>query len=783
MALVSSALPNLVGGISQQPAALRLPNACRDMVNAWPSVVNGNQKRPPTQHIAKVDLTISGGVASYLIERDPTYRYMALITNGDLKVVNLNDGTLQTVNFPNGKAYLTATSPVDSFRFVTIGDYTFIANRNIKVTDTYLGESGRYNPATRGYVYVTQSQYNSYYSVYINGTLRAQYLSPNGASGSAACPDTATIAGTLEASLNSAGYTTSRVGSLIAITNLSSTDKVVCQAGSGDKSARGFKDRVASFSDLPYQAPEGTLLRIAGDPKENTDDYLVVYQNGVWKETYGWQQQYGYTASTMPQVLVREADGTWTFRNHMWANREVGETDTNQSPSFVNSYIYDIFTYSNRLGILADENIILSETDQYENFYRTTVAQILDSDRIDIAVLNNNVQRLSHAVPYNRDLLICSDTAQYRLTYQNYLGPKNVQVKFTTAFNMSKRIRPVSMGNSVYFVDDRADYTYMKVWEYFPKDLAISDDADDITAQIPEYIPYDCSFFVGSNRGKAAVLSTASDPTSLYFYKFFWAGDKKVQTAWNKWTFADCTKIHSGAFSGTFLYLLMQRSDGLSLERIKFDEDVFDLNTNYEILLDRRSTSVTKVYDPTAKITTITLPWSTTANVEVIGSDPVGTVDPVNGVRYDVTKVNDNTVTVDGDITSQNLTVGLSYEWKYEFSTFFFKQQKGSGDVVVLDGRVQLRYVTVEYHNSAYFQTHVLLPGRDEFVTTFNGRVAGDFQNVLGTQSFASGKYRIPVMGRNDEVRCWLTNDSPYPHAFGSAEWQGIISPKSVQRV
>lgn len=783
MPLVSSPLPNLVGGVSQQPSALRLPTSCRDMINAWPSVVSGNQKRPATQHVSSVGLTLSGGVASYLIERDPTYRYMVLVTNGDLKVINLNNGALQTVNFPDGKSYLTATSPVDSFRFVTIGDYSFVVNRNVKALESYIGETGRFNPATRGYVYVTTSQYNSYYSVYINNSLMAQYLSPSGASGSAACPDTATIAGYLETDLNGHGYTTTRVGSLIAITNLSATDKVICQAGTGDKSARGFKDRVASFSDLPYQAPEGTIIRIAADPKENTDDYFVVYKDGAWVETYGWQQQYGPTASTMPHVLVRNSDGTWTFKNHVWDNRVVGDTTTCQSPSFVNAYINDIFTYSNRLGFLADENIILSETDNYENFYRTTVAQILDSDRIDIAVLNNNVQVLTNAVPYNRDLLICSETSQYRLTYQNYLGPKNVQVKFTTAFNMSKRIRPVSMGNSIYFVDDRADYTYMKVWEYFPKDLAISDDADDITAQVPEYIPYDCSFFLGSNRAKAAVLSTASDPTTLYFYKFFWSGDKKVQTAWHKWTFNDVVKIHSGAFSGTYLYLLIERSDGLNLERIRFDEDVFDTNTNYEILLDRRSTNVTKTYSSVTKKTTITLPWSTTSTVEVIGSDPVGTTDGVSGIRYDVTKVDNTTVTVDGDVTSQVITVGLPYTWLYEFSTFYFKQEKGGGQVVILDGRLQLRYVTVEYHNTAFFQTHVKLPGRDEFVATYNGRVAGDFLNTLGTQAFSSGKYRIAVMGKNEEVRVWLTNDSPFPHAFGSAEWQGIISPKSVQRV
>ena len=54
MPLISSSIPNLINGVSQQPAALRLASQCEQMVNCMPSPVEGLKKRPPAQHLAKL---------------------------------------------------------------------------------------------------------------------------------------------------------------------------------------------------------------------------------------------------------------------------------------------------------------------------------------------------------------------------------------------------------------------------------------------------------------------------------------------------------------------------------------------------------------------------------------------------------------------------------------------------------------------------------------------------------------------------------------------------------
>lgn len=786
MALVSSTIPNLVGGISQQPAELRLTTACEDMVNTWPSIVSGLQKRPSTNHIASLGAALASGACGYLIERNETYRYLTIVEDGDLKVLDLNTGSFQTVNFPDGKTYLSAASPVDSFRFVTFGDFTFVSNRNVSVETVAVAEpvagATRLDPANMATIYVTQAIFNTYYSVYVNNILKAEYLTPNGASGSAACPDTSQIATELNNDLVAAGYTTIKIGSTVTITNFPSGGSLQTQGGSGDKSVRGFIRDVQSFSDLPPVCPEGRIVRVAGDLEAQGDDYYVIYEQGIWRETldYGTGEQ--LVASTMPHVLVREANGTWTFKEHVWTDRTVGDTESARNPSFVGTTINDIFVYTNRLGILADENIILSEANNFENFYRTSTAQLLDSDGIDLAVLHNNVDIIYHAIPYNRDLLLMSEKNQFRFSYQNFLGQKTAAIQYSTSFNVSKRVPPVNAGNSVYFIDDREDYSFAKMYEFFPKDNSTVDEADEASASVPEFMKYNIRFMAASNRVKTIVINSANDPASLYVYKYFWAGDKKVQSAWTKWTFSDCNKIYWADFSGTYLYLLVERPNGVFLERIRLDEDVFDTDTNYELHLDRRAVlaGASLTYDANLDTTYITLPYATSGTVEVISND---TANNVFGIRNSVAKLNASEVSVPGDITGYTNTIGLPFTMLYEFSTLFARQQKNNGEVVMQDGRLQIRYLSLEYHDTAYFQTKVITPGRSDAISTFSGFVVGSVDATLGKNPFASGKYRVPVMSENLKARIQVTNDSPFPSAFGSAEWQGIIAPKSVQRL
>ena len=79
MPMISSAIPNLIQGVSQQSPPLRLSSQAEVQQNAFPSLVEGLQKRPPLEHVAVISNTETSGSYVHLINRDATERYFVLI--------------------------------------------------------------------------------------------------------------------------------------------------------------------------------------------------------------------------------------------------------------------------------------------------------------------------------------------------------------------------------------------------------------------------------------------------------------------------------------------------------------------------------------------------------------------------------------------------------------------------------------------------------------------------------------------------------------------------------
>jgi len=647
---------------------------------------------------------------------------------------------------------------------------------------------GRRSPHGAGTVHVTQSVANNNYSIYVNGILYAHYLTPQGVDAATSVPGTDTIAHELQADLTANGVLTNRYGSTICFLNMPPGTTIMGTSGQGDKALRTYTTTVNQFSDLPPNEIQGRIVKIKGSVKDNGDDYYVVYKGNVWIETNAWNSGEGPYAHTMPHVLVRNSDGTWTFKPHLWAGRAVGDEDSNPSPSFYGEYIQDMFLYANRLGFLATENVILSEAGDLENFYRTTMPTIVDSDPIDMAVLNAGSDILYHAIPFNKDVLLMSDRNQYRMSYANYLGPKSVQIQYSTSFAVSRTIKPVNTGGSVYFVDDKPGYNWSKLWEYFPRETQAGDDAEDVTAPVPEYVKAQIDWMASSPRLKVNLLHSKLEPNTIFTYKYYWGGERKVQNAWGKWTFPGCQDILWGGFSGNWLYLIMLRNGGITFERMRCDESVSRQDINSRILLDRQlmKNQLTMRYDRSTDTTSVALPYATNINPEIIASWYQGTAEQqIHDMRLPVTKVDARNYYVPGNITTADVVVcGLLYPFMYRFSTPYLRQQKGTGEVVILDGqRLQLRYMSIEYRETAFFTTLLKYPGREPVKTVFNGTITGDASFIVGRTPFVNGKFRVPLVGNNKDCTLEIHNDSPFNCSFGAAEWTCVFMPKASVRM
>ena len=732
MSLVAQTIPALFNGISQQPATLRLPSQGSEQVNAYSTVVDGLSKRPPLEHVTKLtsdSLATSGHI--HTINRDSNERYIVVVTDGALKVYDIN-GDEKVVNAPEGLSYLSlnGNSANDSFSLVTIADYSFVINKSV-VVETKIPD------VTEPEQFVNEHWFNPQYGTFIQDVVREDYYQRN-------------------------------VGAL----------------------ERGT---VQTFNDLPKPEDDippanGWRYKVAGYDEDSFGAYYVIRRGGVWEETLQEGAEEGLNELTMPHALVRESDGTFSFKPFTWKIRQFGDAESNPSPSFVGKTLRDVFYYKNRLGLLAGENIIFSGAGVYDNFYRSTVTALLDSDLVDVAVSSAKVSQLEYAVPFQNNLMLFSDQTQFILNVDELLTPTSVSIDTATEYDVAPGVRPVGIGSDVYFLTESGNHS--RVREYFVRnDSTNGSAATDVTAHVPRYLPRGIKNLAGnSNEDLLCVISDEEGHTNrVYIYKFFWTEDGKVQSSWSHWEVnaADDAKLIAVATLENHIYVLIERTDGVYLERADVQSGYVTGDLDYAVLLDRL-TGLSGTYLSGSDETQFTLPYpvTDTANYQLVrGSSFSGEVltliDPSTYIWTDST-----TILVPGNQTAGTVYGGVPYEMKYTFSEQFVKN---SGGDAVTTGRFMLRTFILYYTRTAFFSTSVapygISPDVDDIVpgqlADFTGKTVGQASLIVGEPSFGTGSYAFQIYGNSREAKVSLINNTHVQSSFQSVEIEGFYTNRA----
>ena len=139
MPLVNTSLPNLIQGVSQQPALNRFAGQADEQVNAISSVVDGLTKRPNTRHLGQLLTTaVDSNSFVHFIDRSENEKYVAIHDGTTLKAWNL-DGTACTINGASSFStstlnYIDTNNPKSNLKGLTVGDTTFILNKQKTVS-------------------------------------------------------------------------------------------------------------------------------------------------------------------------------------------------------------------------------------------------------------------------------------------------------------------------------------------------------------------------------------------------------------------------------------------------------------------------------------------------------------------------------------------------------------------------------------------------------------------------------------------------------------------------
>ena len=781
MPLITRSIPNLIGGVSQQPEILRLENQATAQENGFSGVVEGLKKRPPTNHVAKISSSSLNNAFIHTINRDTNERYIVVITNGSIAVYTIDGVAKTVVSQTNATNYLNSTNPREDFKALTVNDFTYILNKNKTVAMSSATSPAKIEQA----VYtVIQGVDNTPYSITIDGTT-STFTSSN--------QNTKDIRNGLKSAIGSpSGITLTNIGdSSFSIVKSSGTLTVTAGDGFGNQASQVIKDEVQNFSDLPAEAINNMVVEVKGDASNSFDNYYVKYSSStrVWEETVEPGIKTTLDPNTMPHVLIRTADGNFRFTQvdgssytisstsfdvPSWGKRTVGDLESSPNPSFVDAKMKDIFFHRNRLGVLANENVIMSRSSEFFEFFNETVTDALDTDVIDVSVAHTKVSILKHAVAFDEKLLLFSDQTQFILTGGASLTPGNTSVNVTTEYESLETVSPVGSGNNVFFAFNKGQFTGVR--EMYVESDGETNQGEDITANIPKYIPSEAFKFANaSNENILVVLSNKTgEKNRLYIYQWFFSQGRRLQSAWHKWIIGSDanTTILNVDFIGTTLFLVVQRSDGVYIESVDCSPAVVDTGATYLTHLDRKlaNTQVTESYNSSTNITTITLPYAIDSTMKLVGKSGAS-----NKAGRDITIASQTgtTITVSGDITAFNYFIGEQYDFLYTFSQQYLAlgQNTTGSRTRIREGRLQIRNWTVSFNDTGFFQSAVTPVGRSTSNATFNGTIVGT--GLTGTVNLEDGDFTFAVQSRNDNLTISLTNNSHLPSNFVNAEWEG----------
>jgi len=560
-------------------------------------------------------------------------------------------------------------------------------------------------------------------------------------------------------------------------TKVLASNKLSLSDSYGNTMTSVFTDIADSFLGLPLEGVNNYLLKIEGNPESDIDDYFVEFVlddtnaglndkgSGRWQETLDATQTYIIDGTYMPHILVKESEFVYMFKEAEWDNKTVGDNTTDAQPNFIGTPIRDLFFFKSRLGFLSGENVTLTELDDPFNFWRTTVTQVLSSDRIDISSSVNQVTILNYAVPFANQMVIFSDNTQFIINYgQQGLNPQTAALAQIASYEASTSVRPIAIDTNIIFAQDRSDSTAL--YEMFPTGTTeLSFEAQDITEQVPSYINGRVIRMVGSSLAGAILIQTDTSDNSLYCYKFFNRGRERILSSWFKYTFP-CDMIKGLHYIGDTCYKVNELEDLGSpgtyihnIDEFKMDNTETITWSADQIVMDGLA-RITQFYNSGTDETELSFG---VAQAGVFAHWPkyfpyanIVAFDDTNAIYAKrIASVYDGKVYLQGDVTSaitaNGVNVAVTFDAEYEFSKQYLKRADAFGkEKALVDGRTTIKWVEVYLTNSQYMELEVSYPGMNRTTTTktFSGNVVGSI--IVGDQASETGTLRSIVGARND---------------------------------
>lgn len=328
----------------------------------------------------------------------------------------------------------------------------------------------------------------------------------------------------------------------------------------GDESTVNITADAATY--LGTNSPSEDQLRFI-----TIADYTLILNTTVDPTNVGA----GPSPTTMPVQMVRTSGGgpgspaVFDIDVIAWTDRVSGTIGQN-GPAFLAETlvpITDIGFFQNRLVFCSDEHLFFSDVDDIFNLFVKDIANIVDSDPLELQLSTDQVTVIDHIVPFRDNLIVFTQAGrQFEVKVDGLLSALAPPEIRTTTSYLTKRTRPQRLADLLYFLGPRggsrstAKETGTTLHEYYYDDVRGGNFAAEGTAHVPNILPTEIRTLVTAPNQFATYI-LPKDGNSIYVYQTWWDGAEKKQSAWGRWVFDVNYRIVDIAILRGTLFLLI----------------------------------------------------------------------------------------------------------------------------------------------------------------------------------------------------------------------------------
>ena len=559
---------------------------------------------------------------------------------------------------------------------------------------------------------------------------------------------------------------------------------------------RVFQEEVNDVSELPTQCKDGYIVKVANSSSSTDDDYWLTFKGndgrdgpGTWVECPQGGIVKSLDATTMPHVLQRQADGDFLVKKYTWADRTVGDDDTNPLPSFVGKKINKVLFHRNRLALLSGESIVLSRPQELDvpSFFAKTALAVSAVDPIDITSSSTFPSDLFDGIETTTGLVAFSTNQQFLLSSDaEIMNPDTAKLRSVSAYNYNKDLPPISLGLSVGYIDNSGKYSR------FNEMADIKREGEPLVVEtskvVPTLLPKDLDL-IANSRENQIVLFGKNDSDIVYGYKYLQTGPERVQQAWFKWKLNNPIKYHFIVDDNYYFVDMDGFLQRISLMQESTDPSIDENNVNFLINLDNWTTITNGSYNATTKVTTFSGQSNWIDNVTTPNGALV-LVDIDSGAarvgRYATCSLGaggvDDNFTVPGDWSTGTFYIGYLYDYQVDFPTFYLTQSQGKQAKSDVTSSLVIHRLKFNFGKSGLYTTTLERAGKDPYTETYEAPALDEYL-ASDAPYLEDQELTVPVYEKNTNVKVSLKSTHPAPATLHALSWEGDYSPKNYRRV